>query len=151
MNQVLSTDRGSTAFVAFVEHPIKRGQMLQNCRPFPFSPSGYAKMCWYNYVWPYEPICSLTVKTRGPIKHTILKMIPILFRLRSATVVCIATIFGLSKFAFCQKTEVSPEKSIVWGAGLDPRVVVPVRYFYIQAVDSTGQNFTTSPGRRVFL
>ncbi|XP_076123234.1 protein O-glucosyltransferase 3 isoform X2 [Alosa pseudoharengus] len=80
-----------------------------------------------------------------------LKMIHIWFQLRSSTVVCIVTIFGLSNFAFCQKTEVSPEKSIVWGPGLDPRVVVPVRYFYIQAVDSTGQNFTTSPGKDAFM
>ncbi|XP_062403997.1 protein O-glucosyltransferase 3 [Sardina pilchardus] len=79
-----------------------------------------------------------------------LKMIHIVFQLSSATVVCIATIFGLSNFAFCQETEVSPEKSIVWGPGLDPRVVVPVRHFYIQAVDSTGLNFTTSPGKDVF-
>ncbi|KAL2093201.1 hypothetical protein ACEWY4_010513 [Coilia grayii] len=79
-----------------------------------------------------------------------LRKIQTLFRLSSATVVCIAAVFGLSDLVFCQKTDVDPEKSIVWGPGLDQRVVVPVRYFYIQAVNSAGQNFTTSPGKDVF-
>lgn len=32
----------------------------------------------------------------------------------------------------------SPEKSQVWGPGLKAAVVLPARYFYIQAVDTSG-------------
>lgn len=32
----------------------------------------------------------------------------------------------------------SPEKSQVWGPGLKAAVVLPARYFYIQAVDASG-------------
>ncbi|XP_055334150.1 LOW QUALITY PROTEIN: protein O-glucosyltransferase 2-like [Paramacrobiotus metropolitanus] len=41
--------------------------------------------------------------------------------------------------------DISPH-SIAWGPGLDPSVVLPARYFFIQAVDSSGQNYTASPG-----
>ncbi|MBN3304157.1 KDEL2 protein, partial [Amia calva] len=41
--------------------------------------------------------------------------------------------------------------SVIWGAGLQPRVVLPVRYFYIQAVSPTGQNLTYSPGKEAFV
>nr|XP_005994557.2 PREDICTED: KDEL motif-containing protein 1 [Latimeria chalumnae] len=44
----------------------------------------------------------------------------------------------------------SPSHSLVWGPGLEARVVLPARYFYIQAVDSNGQNFTSTPGENVF-
>ncbi|KAG8517031.1 Protein O-glucosyltransferase 2, partial [Galemys pyrenaicus] len=44
----------------------------------------------------------------------------------------------------------SPEKSEVWGPGLRAAVVLPARYFYIQAVDTSGQKFTSSPGEKVF-
>ena len=33
---------------------------------------------------------------------------------------------------------VSPEKSEIWGPGLKAAVVLPARYFYIQAVDTSG-------------
>ena len=33
----------------------------------------------------------------------------------------------------------SPEKSEVWGPGLKAAVVLPARYFYIQAVDTSGK------------
>lgn len=32
----------------------------------------------------------------------------------------------------------SPEKSEIWGPGLKAAVVLPARYFYIQAVDTSG-------------
>ncbi|KAE8627552.1 hypothetical protein XENTR_v10007045 [Xenopus tropicalis] len=44
----------------------------------------------------------------------------------------------------------SPERSLVWGPGLHPDIVLPVRYFYIQAVTAGGRNFTHSPGKRAF-
>lgn len=47
---------------------------------------------------------------------------------------------------FCKDTDIDPVKCVVWGPGLNPDVVLPVRYFYIQTVDSHGQNITISPG-----
>ncbi|XP_047128293.1 protein O-glucosyltransferase 2 isoform X1 [Hydra vulgaris] len=42
--------------------------------------------------------------------------------------------------------KVSAKNSIVFGPGLRTGFVVPVRYFYIQAVENNGKNFTKSPG-----
>ena len=44
----------------------------------------------------------------------------------------------------------SPEKSEIWGPGLKAHVVLPARYFYIRAVDTSGEQFTSSPGEKVF-
>ncbi|KAK7832207.1 hypothetical protein U0070_015354 [Myodes glareolus] len=44
----------------------------------------------------------------------------------------------------------SPEKSEIWGPGLKADVVLPARYFYIRAVDTSGDQFTSSPGEKVF-
>lgn len=44
----------------------------------------------------------------------------------------------------------SPERSEIWGPGLQAAVVLPARYFYIQAVDTSGNRFTSSPGEKVF-
>jgi len=41
-----------------------------------------------------------------------------------------------------QKTGiVSLTKSLVWGPGLDVNFVLPVRYFFIQPVDTEGQKY----------
>ena len=40
-----------------------------------------------------------------------------------------------------------PQRSLVYGGGLNPRVIAPARYFYIQAVDKDGNNITESLGR----
>lgn len=40
---------------------------------------------------------------------------------------------------------VSPEKSIVFGPGLRSGFTLPARYFFLQAVDQIGNNFTESP------
>ncbi|KAF3689203.1 KDEL motif-containing protein 2 Precursor [Channa argus] len=45
---------------------------------------------------------------------------------------------------------ISPERCLVWGPGLKPDAVLPVRYFFIQAVDSKGENMTVSPGKDTF-
>ncbi|XP_051955378.1 protein O-glucosyltransferase 3 [Xyrauchen texanus] len=50
----------------------------------------------------------------------------------------------------CQDAEINPNKCLVWGPGLNPDVVLPVRYFYIQTVDSHGGNITVSPGKDLF-
>uniref|UniRef100_A0A8C6VER4 Protein O-glucosyltransferase 2 n=1 Tax=Naja naja TaxID=35670 RepID=A0A8C6VER4_NAJNA len=47
-------------------------------------------------------------------------------------------------------TQLSPERSLLWGPGLRAGVVLPARYFYIQAVDTEGKRFTTSPGEKAF-
>ncbi|ELW71476.1 KDEL motif-containing protein 1 [Tupaia chinensis] len=44
----------------------------------------------------------------------------------------------------------SPQKSEIWGPGLKADVVLPARYFYIQAVDTSGNKFTSSPGEKAF-
>ncbi|XP_019733677.1 protein O-glucosyltransferase 3 [Hippocampus comes] len=45
---------------------------------------------------------------------------------------------------------ISPGSCLIWGPGLDPHVVLPVRYFFIQAVDFKGENFSLSPGKDTF-
>ncbi|KAM9768624.1 protein O-glucosyltransferase 3 isoform 1-T1 [Dama dama] len=45
----------------------------------------------------------------------------------------------------------SAPRSLVWGPGLQAGVVLPVRYFYLQAVNPEGQNLTRSPpGQTLF-
>lgn len=43
------------------------------------------------------------------------------------------------------EAQVSAPQSLAWGPGLQAGVVLPVRYFYVQAVNSEGQNLTRSP------
>ncbi|KAM8860637.1 protein O-glucosyltransferase 3 isoform 3-T3 [Synchiropus picturatus] len=50
----------------------------------------------------------------------------------------------------CACERVSPERCLLWGPGLQPDLVLPVRYFYIQAVDERGANWTVSPGKDSF-
>ncbi|KAM4618607.1 protein O-glucosyltransferase 3 [Polymixia lowei] len=50
----------------------------------------------------------------------------------------------------CESAEISAERSHIWGPGLEPDVVLPVRYFFIQAVNSKGENLTNSPGKGTF-
>ncbi|GAB1294212.1 Protein O-glucosyltransferase 3 [Apodemus speciosus] len=40
---------------------------------------------------------------------------------------------------------VSAPRSLAWGPGLQAAAVLPVRYFFLQAVDSDGRNLTSSP------
>lgn len=35
--------------------------------------------------------------------------------------------------------QLSPENSLIWGPGLRADVVLPARYFYVQALDTEGQ------------
>lgn len=42
---------------------------------------------------------------------------------------------------------ISPESCSVWGPGLNPDTVLPVRYFFIQAANLKGKNLTLSPGK----
>nr|XP_028584015.1 protein O-glucosyltransferase 2 isoform X1 [Podarcis muralis] len=60
---------------------------------------------------------------------------------------------GTVILALCESaagSQLSPEKSGVWGPGLRAEVVLPARYFYIQAVDTEGKRFTVSPGENAF-
>ncbi|KAM4562076.1 protein O-glucosyltransferase 2 [Fundulus diaphanus] len=45
---------------------------------------------------------------------------------------------------------ISAAKTLAWGPGLEADIVLPARFFYIQAVDSSGKNLTTSPGEKTF-
>lgn len=47
--------------------------------------------------------------------------------------------------AAAPEAPVSAPRSLVWGPGLQADVVLPVRYFYLQAVSSEGRNLTRSP------
>lgn len=47
--------------------------------------------------------------------------------------------------AAAAEAPVSARRSLVWGPGLRAAVVLPVRYFYLQAVSAQGQNLTRSP------
>ncbi|XP_046329335.2 protein O-glucosyltransferase 2-like isoform X1 [Haliotis rufescens] len=49
-----------------------------------------------------------------------------------------------------KEREVAPDNCLIWGPGLTPRIALPVRYFYIQAVDQFNQNFTESVGSQAF-
>ncbi|XP_075932270.1 protein O-glucosyltransferase 3 [Anarhichas minor] len=42
------------------------------------------------------------------------------------------------------------ERCLIWGPGLNADTVLPVRYFFIQAVGSNGENLTLSPGKDTF-
>nr|XP_061799283.1 protein O-glucosyltransferase 2-like [Nerophis lumbriciformis] len=44
----------------------------------------------------------------------------------------------------------SAVRTLVWGPGLEANIVLPVRFFFIQAVDNSGRNLTTSPGEKTF-
>ncbi|KAL7881275.1 hypothetical protein AOLI_G00081230 [Acnodon oligacanthus] len=44
----------------------------------------------------------------------------------------------------------SAAESLVWGLGLEADAVLPARFFFIQAVDESGRNFTSSPGENTF-
>ena len=47
----------------------------------------------------------------------------------------------------CACERIAPDRCLIWGPGLNPDVVLPVRYFIIQAVNSKGGNLTSSPGK----
>ncbi|KAL2720809.1 protein O-glucosyltransferase 2-like [Vespula squamosa] len=45
------------------------------------------------------------------------------------------------------KLKISPTKTIIWGPGLKPdKITMRARYFFLQLVDTQGQNLTVSPG-----
>ncbi|KAM9319831.1 protein O-glucosyltransferase 3 [Gastrophryne carolinensis] len=63
--------------------------------------------------------------------------------------VLLLLLFG-ARSPVAAESAVSPEQSRVWGPGLQEAITLPVRYFFIQAVDAAGRNFTSSPGPKVF-
>ncbi|KAJ8352528.1 hypothetical protein SKAU_G00240040 [Synaphobranchus kaupii] len=48
------------------------------------------------------------------------------------------------------ETAPSAALTLVWGPGLEANVVLPARFFFIQAVDNGGRNFTESPGENTY-
>eukprot|EP00117_Sycon_ciliatum_P028601 scpid59976/ scgid22949/ KDEL motif-containing protein 1 len=65
-----------------------------------------------------------------------------------------AAVFLLALALACicaaKKVNISGKKSIVYGPGLNPRIVSPARYVFVQAVDDKGKNYTSSPGSDAF-
>ncbi|XP_039892032.1 protein O-glucosyltransferase 3 [Simochromis diagramma] len=62
----------------------------------------------------------------------------------------ILLVFLSTSFPVCDSEGISPERCLIWGPGLNPDTVLPVRYFFIQAVNSKGENLTLSPGKDTF-
>lgn len=58
-------------------------------------------------------------------------------------------VFLLAQTVHTARTPVA-RNCLVFGPGLNPDNVIPVRYFYVQAVDKKGRNITTSPGENTF-
>ncbi|XP_016151500.1 protein O-glucosyltransferase 3 [Sinocyclocheilus grahami] len=54
------------------------------------------------------------------------------------------------RVGFSGSAELDAGKCVVWGPGLSPAAVLPVRYFYIQSVDSEGRNISVSPAADSF-
>ncbi|PVD20835.1 hypothetical protein C0Q70_18996 [Pomacea canaliculata] len=51
---------------------------------------------------------------------------------------------------FAETAQIDPKRCLVWGPGLKVHVNLPVRYFYIQIVDTSGNNITESIGENPF-
>ncbi len=58
----------------------------------------------------------------------------------------VLVVFIIINFTVCHCEGITPERCLIWGPGLNPDTVLPVRYFFIQAVNSKGENLTVSPG-----
>ncbi|XP_028263944.1 protein O-glucosyltransferase 3 [Parambassis ranga] len=68
-------------------------------------------------------------------------------------VVCMFVVlaaFICTNLPVCDCEGISPERCLVWGPGLNADTVLPVRHFFIQAVNSRGENLTLSPGKDTF-
>lgn len=59
----------------------------------------------------------------------------------------VLVVFISINLTVCDCERITPERCLIWGPGLNPDVVLPVRYFIIQAVNSKGENLTLSPGK----
>lgn len=51
------------------------------------------------------------------------------------------------KLSVCECGGIAPQRCLVWGPGLRADSVLPVRYFFIQAVNSEGEKLTLSTGK----
>ncbi|XP_077452441.1 protein O-glucosyltransferase 3 [Stigmatopora argus] len=60
----------------------------------------------------------------------------------------VVVLFISFHLAKCEK--INPESCLIWGPGLHPNAVLPVRYFVIQAVNFKGENLSSSPGKDTF-
>ncbi|XP_026168062.1 protein O-glucosyltransferase 3 [Mastacembelus armatus] len=64
--------------------------------------------------------------------------------------IIVLVVFISTRFTGSDCEGVRPERCLVWGPGLSPDTVLPARYFFIQAVNSKGENLTVSPGNDTF-
>ncbi|XP_067890194.1 protein O-glucosyltransferase 2 isoform X1 [Heterodontus francisci] len=63
---------------------------------------------------------------------------------------CTFLLIAIMNYGVESTLTVSQKGSLVWGPGLDANIVLPARYFYIQAVAEDNVNFTSSPGENTF-
>uniref|UniRef100_A0A8C5FMA5 Protein O-glucosyltransferase 2 n=1 Tax=Gadus morhua TaxID=8049 RepID=A0A8C5FMA5_GADMO len=66
---------------------------------------------------------------------------------------CQAYVLGLVTYATPEApagSVPSAAHTLVWGPGLETDIVLPARFFFIQAVDGSGRNLTWSPGEKTF-
>lgn len=66
------------------------------------------------------------------------------------TLQILSVLYWHESSVFVSSSEVDLDKTFVWGPGLNPDFFVPVRYFFIQAVDANGDNITESLGNNAF-
>lgn len=71
-------------------------------------------------------------------------------KLLSWFALCCLGLFNLLPSGVFAGSVPSAAKTLVWGPGLETNVVLPARFFFIQAVDSHGRNLTSSPGENTF-
>ena len=93
------------------------------------------------------PCCLITYLMVGPMKCWSVLLLPLCAVL--ATEIAVDLSQGQPSISLGHapsSRKLCTQKSKVWGPGLDPTFHLPVRYFYIQAVDSEGHNFTVSLG-----
>jgi len=65
----------------------------------------------------------------------------------SFVVLFLAVMSSMAKLVCCShqtNNVISLTRTLVWGPGLDVDVVVPVRYFFIQPVDTAGHKYVLS-------
>ncbi|XP_061579988.1 protein O-glucosyltransferase 2 isoform X1 [Cololabis saira] len=63
---------------------------------------------------------------------------------------CVLPVLVLGSSPAGTGATLSAAGTLVWGPGLEPDIVLPARFFYIQAVESSGNNLTASPGEKTF-
>ncbi|XP_063973094.1 protein O-glucosyltransferase 2-like [Diachasmimorpha longicaudata] len=63
-------------------------------------------------------------------------------RMMYSAIVALMLILNLATIASSDKYEIDPSRTILWGPGLSPEIVMRSRYFFLQLVDVNGNNVT---------